>query len=238
MKVDLANSIEKATQDYIQSDKMKEHINKKAEEMVNSIIDNSLGYYGEIKKQVEEQIKDKLKINVDDLGISGHNKFITEIVKDKISKSLKEDAVLKINKELSKILEPVEKVVTVQRLKEELWNSVYKGDFDICGDPTFDDVLDSEQYYEDDLFTMIFETPKEDRYDWIDIYIDSKAGVSKHSCEFNITAHKNFMSLRQNGSDLKAKNTVFNSKFDFEDFFYKMFLNDSIIDYEDAKGYL
>lgn len=231
--MNINTEIEKATQEYLESDKLKEHIQAKAEKMVNELIDDSFGYFGGIKKQVEETIKDELKINTKELGISGFNKFITEIVKDKLDKSIRTEAKEKISKEMEKLLTPIDKVISIQKLKEVLFKEAGVSGFDVCGDPSLDDLADAG-YYEDDLFTFIIEANDNPSYEWVDIYMDPRTNRDKHECQYNITVHKKFSSFRINERKIEAKDKVFGYSSGLEDFMYTMFLNESTIDYADA----
>ena len=235
--MNINTEIEKATQEYLESEKLKEHIKTKAETMVNELIDDSFGYFGGIKKSVEEAINDEIKINVKELGLSGFNKFITEIVKDKINNSMRVEASAKISSEIDKILNPMEKLITIEKLKEELFAEAGTYDLDVCGDPTLRD-LQEMNYDEDDIFTFIVDEPSEDRYNWVTIRMDAEINKSNYECKYEITVHEDFCTFKIHNQPLQAKDKVFGYKHDVEDLMYSMFLNDSVIDLVEARKYV
>lgn len=230
--MDINKEMQKATQEYLESDKLKKHIQEQAEQMVNKLIDDSFGYFGGIKEQVKEAIEDELKINVKELGIGGFNKFITDVVKKQLDISVKEETEKKITAELEKILTPIEKKVSITKLKEALLDDAYTYDLDICGDVTLDRLDGESGYYEDDVFTFIIE--KNGVHDWVDIYLDSRPKKKNYECEWNITVHKNLCSFRHRERGFKATDKAFGYMGEIEALIYNMYLNDSIIDYQDV----
>lgn len=224
----------KATEDYLKSDKLKEVISKQAEDMINDVVKEAFRWSGNIRKQIEDVVKNELSINTKELGISGHNKFLTEVIGNKLKQHLRHDVESEINKTLEKMLSPIDKVVSIETLKEELFKSADKSSLG-CGCDDRDYIL--ENFDEDDIFTFIVEGPSESRYEWVTIYIDTKPNKSEYECQFSLTVHKNFTTFKERERDLKAKDKILNPYMeDIEDFIYAMFLNDSTIDYADAKS--
>jgi len=232
--VDLNKEIEVAIQSYLESDKLKEHIQTKAEKMVNDLVDDTFGYFGGVKKSVEEAMKDEIKINTKELGLGGFNKFISEIVKDKLDNAIKNEAQEKICAEIDKIISPMDKEISIEELKKVLFDDAGTYGLDVCGEPSLDD-LDAMGIYEDEIFTFIIERPSDpERYTWATIYMDKIANTSQYSCEFQITVHENFSTFKINERDLKAKDKVFGYKSGVEDFMYAMFLNESRVNHADT----
>lgn len=160
--MNINDEIEKATQAYLESDKLKEHIQAKAEKMINELVDDSFGYFGGIKKTVEEAMKNEIHINIKELGLSGFNTFITDVIKEKLNKSMRAEAEKRIGEEMEKILTPIDKVVSIQTLKEELLAAaetysldIYEGDvviqYDIPNEPCR---VNQEIFFADGMFCV------------------------------------------------------------------------------------
>lgn len=227
----LNTQIVQATEEYLQSDKLKEYINSQAEKMVNDAVREAFSWSGNVKKQIDDVVKNQLSINIKELGIHGHNKFITEVVQDKLHQFLRSDVEVEITKTLNDMLEPIEKVVSIKKLKEKLFEASEKECVDECCDD-MDYIL--ENYDEDDLYTFIVKGNS--KYKWVDIYLDKEPNQSEYDCEFRLCVHENFTTFKQNDREIKAKDKLMNPyKWDIENFIYQMFLAGSTINYEEAK---
>lgn len=229
----LNTQIVQATEEYLQSDKLKEYINSQAEKMVNEAVKEAFSWSGNVRKQIDDVVKNQLSINIKELGIHGHNKFITEVVQDKLHQFLRSDVEAEITKTLNDMLEPIEKIVSIQKLKEKLFEASEKECVPECCDD-MDYIL--ENYDEDDLYTFIVNIPS-GNYNWVDIYLDAEPNKSDYECEFKICVHETFTTFKQNDREMKAKDKLMNPyKFDIEKFIYQMFLAGSTINYEEARG--
>ena len=222
-----------ATENYLKSDKLKEVIEKQAEEMVNDVVKDAFRWSGNVRNQIENIVKNELAINIKELNISGHNKFITEVIQKKLHQFLRSDVEAEITKTLEKMLKPIEKVVSIKDLKEELFNA---SDKDCVSENTDDMDYILEHYDEDDLYTFIVEHPGSN-YKWVEIYLDKNPGKSTYECEFRLCVHENYTTFKQNDREIKAKDKLMDPyKFDIESFIYQMFLAGSTINYEEAKA--
>lgn len=229
----LNTQIIKATEDYLKSDKLKEHIEAQAEKMVNEAVREAFSWSGNVRKQIEDIVKNELSINMEDLNISGHNKFITEVIQKQLHQVLRSDVEAEITKSLESMLKPVEKVVSIQKLKEELFKASDKDGIDTCSDD-MDYIL--ENCDEDDIYTFIVEHPG-GNYKWVDIYLDSEPNKSKYECEFKLCVHETFTTFKQNDREITAKDKLMSPyKWDIEKLIYQMFLAGSTINYEEAKA--
>jgi len=220
-----------STQDYLKSDKLKKYIEKQTENMINESIKDALGWNGKIKKQVDEAIKQELHINMKELGIAGHNKFITEIIAKKFKQYLRTEAAEKINKSIDKILDIKEKDIKIEEFIKVLRS--FSSERNSC------DCIDSEDYDEyidiDDEVTFIVE--KDITYKWINIYCDTRPNISEYNCEFQLIVHENFTSFKIKGIDFKATDVMLDYQFDFEDYLYQLFLNNCHLNYDDLFKY-
>lgn len=234
--MDINTEIKKATQAYLESDKLKEHIQAKAEKMINELVDDSFCYFGGIKKTVEEAMKNEIHINIEELGLSGFNTFITDVIKEKLNKSIRAEAERRIGEEMEKILTPIDKVVSIQTLKEELLSAADTYNLDICGDVTLDMLDGDGGYSESDVFTLLFVKPDNERYKWVTIYADLKPNKSEYECEYEFVVHETFTTFKERTREIKATDKIMNKDYGFEDFVYRMYLNQSTINYEEARA--
>jgi len=199
--------------------------------MITKILDDTFGYFGGIKKQMEELIKEQISINTKELDFSGHNKFITEIVGKHLKKCLRQDTEKQITEQLNKIISPVEKVISMETLQDELLKQADLSDFmNGCHDTDLDYL--KEYYSVDEMVTFIVE-PVEN-HKWVNIYLDKEPNKSEYSCEFSLTVHETFTTFRKRDREIKATDKVLDYQFDFEDYIYQLFLNGSTIDYKEA----
>ena len=225
-----------ATESYLKSDKLREVIEAQAEKMINDVVSESFRWSGNIRKQVEEVIKNELSINTKKLGIEGQNKFITEVVSKKLKQYVREDTEKLISEQLDNILKPIEKVVSMDTLVGKLLDAADTSEA-MCGcDPDIDYI--KENFDLSDFFTLIAEEPS-GNYDWVTLYFDKEPNKSSYECEFELTVHKQRTTFKVREREIKATDKIMNPFiWDIEDFIYCMFLNGSTIDYEDAKTYL
>ena len=223
-----------SVENYLSSDKLTEVINENAESMINDIVKSAFGWNGVIKEQCEEAIKEAININTKDLGLLGHNKFLTEIIAKKLKVGIRQEVEDKINKEMDAILKPIEKVVPIKTLINKLVDAADKDD--LRGDYGYDfDPEDSESLIDyfgiDEIVTFIVEPSSNS---WVDIYMDKEPNKEQHECEFNLTVHKTFTNFKIRNRDLHAIDKIMNYQFDIEDLIYQMFLGESSISYEEA----
>jgi len=222
----------KATEEYLNSDKLKEYVEAQAEKMVNNAVSEAFSWSGNIKKQIDDVVKNQLLINIDELGIHGHNKFITEVVQEKLHQFLRNDVEVEITKSLESMLKPIEKVVSIQTLKKELFKA---SDKDCVSENTDDMDYIFENYDEDDLYTFIVVHPG-GHYNWVNIYLDKEPNKNEYECEFKLCVHETYTTFKQNDREIKARDKLMNPyKFDIENLIYQMFLAGSTINYEEAK---
>ncbi len=212
-----------ATQDYLVSDKLKKYIEEAAEKMINETIKDALGWNGKIKKQVEGAIKNELCINQNDLGIAGHNKFLTEMISKRLKKYLREDVQIKMDKMIVEVLGVKEKEMSLDKFRTELREFAEDRDC-YCGDP--------DDLYESDLFTFIV---KDSDHSWVTLYIDDRPDIADYKCKFQLTVHENFTSYKIHNEDCKAHDKVLAYQFGMEDYIYSLFLNEVQINHTECK---
>jgi len=230
--MDLSKELNKAMEAYIKSDKFKADIGEKAEKMITGILDDTFGFFGGIKKQMEELIKEQMSLNLKELDFKGHNKFITEVVGIHLKKCLRSDSEKQITEQLNKILSPVEKTISMESLLGTLLKNADLSDFmNGCYDVDLDYLR--EHYSLNEMVTFIVKPHENDK--WVNIFIDKEPNKSEHQCEFNFTVHDTFTTYRIRDRELKAIDKVLDYQFDFEDYVYQIFLNGSIINYQEAK---
>jgi hypothetical protein len=224
----------KSTEEYMNSNKLKEFVDKKAEEMVNGVVSDAFSWNGKLNNQFEDIIKNQLSINVKKLGIEGQNKFITEIVAKKLKGFVRGDVEKSITESLSKILSPIEKEISLDRLIRELVKSADTSDI-MCGcDADIDYILENVGLNE----VVTFETDFDSKYKWVRVYFDKEPNKSTHECEFKFVVYDSgSVSISINNRAIKAVDKLIDPYIrDIEDFVYSMFLNNCTMNYEELKN--
>jgi len=219
-------AINQKMEEYIQSDKMKEFISQKAEDSINSIIEDMFRWSGPIKKELEKQINDALVFNKD-LGLTGLNKFVTEEMQRKIKLKVRKDTAELVDKSLNDMLDNQPKIVKAYDFLEKVKRFFEKENKYSCSCEPWD------KDYWNKYGTIIIEEPDETICDWLDIYIDMEPEKSSYDSKFNLTVYKSGRTTYKiRNKDLSTKDLIMGYQFDLEDYFYSLFLNDSTIDYD------
>ena len=223
-----------ATEQYLQSDKLKEHIDKQAEEMVNDVIRDAFRWKGHLKTQIEDVVKNQLTINIDQLGLQGTNQFLTEALTSKLKSVVRAESATKSEESMQSILSSVDKVISISTIKNKLLEAADTSDLCGCGDVDTDSLYDMG-YDESEFFTFIAEEPS-GNYDWVTLYFDSKPDLSSYECRYELTVHKERTTYKVKQQSPKAVDCMSDPfKWDIEDLVYSMFLNDSTVNYTEAK---
>jgi len=224
-----------STEEYMQSDKLKQYINEQAESCVNEAVKEAFRWNGNLNKQIEDVVKNQLSFNTSDLGMEGTNKFLTEILTNKLKQVIRVESKQQIEDSINKILSPIDKVVSLDTLQSKLLEAADTSDSCGCGDSP-----DLDYYREyiglDEVFTFIVE-PSD--HEWIDVYFDKRPDQPTYKCRYNLVVYKSGRTTyKVNQQDCKAMDMMSDPyKWDIEDLVYSMFLNNCTLDYEELLHY-
>jgi len=227
-----------STEEYMQSDKLKQYINEQAESCVNEAVKEAFRWNGNLKTQIEDVVKNQLSFNTSDLGMEGTNKFLTEILTNKLKQVVRVESKQQIEDSINQILSPIDKVVSLNALQGKLLEAADTSDHCGCGDSP-----DLDYYREyiglDEVFTFIVEPNDNPSYEWVDVYFDKDTYKSTYECKYSLTVHKSGRTTyKVDQQDCKAMDMMSDPyKWDIEDLVYSMFLNNCTLDYEELLHY-
>lgn len=206
-------------QSMIDDGKIHDLIEKNIENVVKSAVDNAFGHSSDIRKQLEVAVKGAIKINTNDLGLDGYNKFILQVIKGKLDYQIHLSGKERLEKELEDIL----KTPPTEMKLSELINE-FKGD------------IDREDITTDEC-TVIIQKQSWGAH-WI--YIGKKSGESDYLCEHSIYLEENgkISSLRCKGIDF-SKDPFCGRLYGFEKTLFQLYAAHSkvIVDEENIDLY-
>lgn len=231
--MNINEQVQQATQEYLVSDKLKEHITAQAEKMVNDVVSSAFSW-GVINDQIKAAIKEQIVLDTSKLGLNGISNLIVATVDEALQRNVADTVREKITKKIEEMTNPLPKVVPMRMLKEKLLSETVES-FDICGDMELD-MLDGEHgYYESDAFTFIVEAYK-DR--WVTVYFDTAANVDIHQCKFQITVYSATASqtFKINGREPNKRDAIYGYTWEVENFLMQMYMNDCTMDYAELRA--
>jgi len=101
---------------YIDSPEFEKHLEKTIQGTINSSVENCFRSYGDIAKNLEKAIQDKMKIDFSQVEIPELTTMVIKIAQAKIAEVLNEQAAQKLGNILSETLAPAPKEITVQEI--------------------------------------------------------------------------------------------------------------------------
>ena len=194
----------------IEDEKFVEQVAEKhIKSAIENIIGDLLGYGGNLKKQIKEELESKLEINLKRFDIPSYNKVIGNAVSEKLDEVVRIQGVEQIKATMDEILKPCE------------------------GDYKFSDLIEKfKDYageYDDDLSEMSLYI--EPRSSLTFIRFDKEEGTREYQCNYSITINNSdntINSITVDDKDFKDKFIVGNL-FGFDDLLFKLYINGSKI---------
>ena len=107
--MDLVKLITKKVEEVESSGKLEEIIEKHVLECLNDVVRDSFSWSGAAKKSIEEALKDKLKINPENLNLSRYQKIVTGIVEEHVNNTIVKNLGDEIRIAVDKVTEVIEK---------------------------------------------------------------------------------------------------------------------------------
>lgn len=210
---------------------IEELVKKELENSISKVLNNCLSTYSDFGKNLEKSIEKKLQINFDNLDIPEYNTLVGGWVKEIVNKQINLTGKEKIEKDLEKFFQPLEK--THWKLSEII---------EKFRDEVFDAYNDK---YEESFFLEITESDSCTGY--IDIYFDKdKTKYNKFSCDYAIDLKptedkKNHVlwNLKVDGNSID-KNTKYKPcLFGFDAFLFQLYCSNVTIenDIEDVEDH-
>lgn len=216
----------------IVNDKLKEieesdFIGKKIEaylkDSIEDAIKDSIGRYSSVNRDITEEIKSQLDINVEKLNVVKYNKMMFDQIeahlKDRLVEVGIEDVVERINK---LITTSIPKEIKMSELIEDFKTSIDFDDYDCCGE------------FE---ATLIIENSSIRGF--TTIYLDEEEGKSKYSCKYRIHLYDNKISRIDIDDKTMDNKMVMGGMYGFDSRLFMMFASGCsiVFDEEEASDY-
>jgi hypothetical protein len=115
----------------IESGEIDKMISENVEETVRASVKSALREYGSFGEAVKEHIKEAIQFDHRDVSMPIYNQFIGDIIRDKFTKVLQEDAAKHLSEIVEGIIEPVTKDAKMSdfiRLVESTWGDVARSE--------------------------------------------------------------------------------------------------------------
>ena len=206
--MDLIKLITDKVKEVESSGKLEEIIEKNVLECLNSVVKDSFSWSGEAKKSIEEALKDKLKINPDNLNLSRYQKIVTDIVE----KHVNDTVVKNLGDEIKTAVDGITKVIE----KKEWKLSEIIGKFIDGIDKSYDGVME-DQY---GTCTLIVDGDGS----FAHIYFDMEEDKEKYQCKNSIALHEGKIFSVKLDDKIYSPFVIY-SMDSFETFIFKLYCN-------------
>lgn len=210
--MDLVKLITDKVTEIESSGKLEEIVEKHTLECINDVVKDSFNYNGEAKKSIAEALKDKLKIDPDNLNLSRYQKIVTGIVEQHVNDTVVKNLGDEIRTAVDKITQVVE--------KKEWKLSEIIGKFIEEIDKSYDGEMD-DQY---GTCTLVVD---EDR-SFAHIYFDMEEGKEKYQCKNSIALHEGKIFHVKLDDEIYSP-FVIHSMDNFESFIFKLYCNNVVV---------
>jgi len=183
---------------------VQEIVEKRIKETLNGVVRDCLETYSDFGKNLKEEVKASLNINLKELDIPQYNALVLNAVKEKLSQVVTVQGIEKINEAMDKMLADVKPEYTLSEIIE-----VMKGH-----------EQDSKDY--SDSMTLFIENGNLDGYS--EIYLDADQQDRKYSCSHHIRLDKNGTAwhVKLNNRELD-KNKLFGALFGVDELLFKIY---------------
>ncbi|WP_315793228.1 hypothetical protein [Paenibacillus sp. BIC5C1] len=99
---------------------VEEVIKKQLETTIKKVVEDYFGSYGDFRKELENQVKEQLEIDMSKLGIGGYNLMVLNEVKSQLETALHIQGVQKIKENMEKMLVGVKSEYKLSELVEAM----------------------------------------------------------------------------------------------------------------------
>lgn len=134
--MDLHQEIMKRSGEYLNSEKFSEAMQAHVENAINEAV-KSMFSYGELRDVIRDGLKEKVRIDLDQIEFTHVNQVVTDLVKKKLHGAFNGPMLEKLSSELDDMFQPAPKEITVQGLVD-----IWKEDLaDECGCDNVENIL-------------------------------------------------------------------------------------------------
>ncbi|PJO24865.1 hypothetical protein [Burkholderia glumae] len=116
---ELEQAVSNAFSNIVASGAIERAIEEKLTTTITSIIDDSLRSYSDFGKQLGEQVKTALQVDLSRIGLPSYNDFIMKVVRAKVSALTQSAIAQQVEKQLEALLEPAPAEITLSALVDQ-----------------------------------------------------------------------------------------------------------------------
>ncbi|QKN84445.1 hypothetical protein MARILYN_37 [Vibrio phage Marilyn] len=131
--LDLEKIAIEAVKNTLNSDALKESLEKKIEETITSELQNQFRSYSDFGKAFEKAIKDQMKIDLDNIGFTEYNHYVATTIKQKFSERINKPTENQIENMVNEVMTLESDVVTLESIIEKMRKGKEEYEHDSCG---------------------------------------------------------------------------------------------------------
>ena len=171
IEFDLESILATASIEAFQPERIQELMNKHLTKSVDDAISEAFSYRSPFNVMLKEKISQAMPADLEDLGRFGD--VVLKQVNGYIQQYMEGQAQQMLQTQMTELLKPFDKEITMSKLAELLRDKFYDGFYGDC---------------EERQPTFIIERGNEEG--WFDLYADAKRNTSKYSCELQVRFKK------------------------------------------------
>lgn len=216
-----------AVKNALNSDALKESIEKKITETITSEITDSFRTYSPFGKAFESAIKEQMKIDLDNIGFMEYNHFVATTIKQKFMDQLGKPTEEQIGNMVNEVLQLQPETVSLESILEDWRQSKSDYDHDSCGQFGFF-VTRGSKSYENGQITFHFDEENDRMF--------SSGSKSAEDCDYSFTISmdtKKVIGFNLGCGGKKDDARVRAWRHRIESNFFKMYASGTVIDLGD-----
>jgi len=208
MQIDLQTLLSEQIQKMIEDGSFNKIIEKETTEMVRSTCQRLFSSYGDIAKQIENQIKENICLDLSKTNFAEYNHNLSVLVKNTIEKALTEYGIEKSKKMMDEILlEQVPEKIKISELVDK-----FKEDLD-----------DEEQGHNITFITS-------DSHGFTHVGFDKEEGKREYLCDIRLMINNNkICNVHLDRKELKS-NMILGGLYGFEGELFKLYSRGTFIE--------
>jgi lysyl-tRNA synthetase class II len=109
-------------------------LDEQIKQTLSKAVSNLFGNYSDFSKDLENQLKGTLKVDLSRISLECHTQFILNKIEENINQYYKNDATAKVQERIKKIFKPIEKTEwKLSEIMEKFEETVIEGDEEYRG---------------------------------------------------------------------------------------------------------
>lgn len=167
-------------------------VKDRLQDTLKKVVDDMFGSYGDFRKQLESEVKNKLNINLDKLDLGGYNLMVLNEVKSSLDRAMQIQGIEKIKEHLDELLTGAKSEYKLSEIIEK-----------------FKEEANEDHEYDGEDISFHCEQSRHSRGGGIAfIYFDKEERKEKYRCDYGLTVDLgdgSVMSVKVDGRDVDNK---------------------------------